>query len=72
MIVKEELLAGDNNEKLSITLSNGSKIVGTSLGIETEEDEEGNEYDVLAFQCPDLLHIFWFKNEEIKEVELAK
>ena len=71
MIVKAELLSGDEKKSIVISLPNGSKVVGQSLGIEYEEGEDGEYHDVLAFLCPDLDHIFWFKNEEIKDVALS-
>ena len=72
-IVEAEILAGDENKLLAITLENGSRIVGRSLGVESEEnDDETESYDVLAFLCYDLHDaIFWFKDEEIKKVELV-
>ena len=72
MIVKTEVLSGKGSRTLMITLPGGTKVVGKSLGIETEEDDDGDEYEVLAFQCPDLKRIFWFRNEEIVEVEIAE
>lgn len=71
MIIKAEKLAGDDSKPLAVTLVNGSKVIGRSLGMELDEDEDGNEFNVLAFDCPDLHHIFWFKADEIKKVELA-
>ena len=58
-------------EYLLIVLPKGTKVVGKSLGIETEEDDDENEYEVLAFMCPDLNRIFRFRNEEIKDVQFA-
>lgn len=71
MIVKAEVLSGNDSKTLMITLPGGTKVIGKSLGIETEEDDEGNEYEVLAFRCPDLKKIIWFRVEEIIDVQLA-
>ena len=71
MIVKAEILSGGDNKLLIITLPGGTKVVGYSLGIETEEDDDENEYEVLAFRCPDLNRILWFKDEEIKDVQIV-
>ena len=54
MIVKAELLSGDEKKSIVISLPNGSKVVGRSLGIEYEEGEDGEYHDVLAFLFPDL------------------
>ncbi len=71
--MEAEKLAGNDNKLLAITLTKGSRIIGKSLGIESEENDDGTEsYDVLAFLCIDLHDtIFWFRDEEIKNVELA-
>ena len=71
MIVKAEMLSGDDSKPLVITLPLGTKVIGYSLGIETEEDDDENEYEVLAFNCPDLHRIFWFRDEQIIDVQLA-
>ena len=71
MLIKAEKLAGKDRKLLKLSLGMGSVLVGYSLGIEYEEDENENDYNVLAFRCPDLGHIYWFKDEEIVNVELA-
>ena len=71
MIVKAETMSGKDSKTLLILLPKGTKVVGKSLGIETEEDDDENEYEVLAFMCPDLNRIFRFRNEEIKDVQFA-
>ena len=71
MIVRAEILSGNDSKPLAITLPSGTRVIGNSLGIETEEDDDENEYEVLAFNCPDLKKIFWFRDEEIKDVQLA-
>lgn len=71
MLVKAELLAGEDNKDLILTLKSGTKLIGKSLGIEPEADGDADDVDVLAFSCPELNHIFWFTNDRIASVELA-
>ena len=68
MIVKAEELSGADHKLLVLSLKNGSKLVGFSLGIDTEADEYE---DTLMFDSPDLNDICWFKESQIKDVELA-
>ena len=71
MLVKAEKLSGNYSKMLKVTLSQGSILIGKSKGIEHEEDENGKDCYVLAFECLDLNRYCWLKDDQIKDVELA-
>ena len=86
MAITKLLLSGDNEVYLLNRGSRNSGLEGNirfiTADINNEEemmeadiitllDDDENEYEVLAFMCPDLNRIFRFRNEEIKDVQFA-
>lgn len=70
MIVQAEILTGFGSKTLVVTLQNGSRLVGKSLGITYDEDENEMAEEELAFECYDLKGLLFLKEFEIKYVEL--